>query len=221
MQFIPIDDSSPTADVPYFGEARADDGWQGQGTTRSYGVLKSDVTKIFARLGGIVHCIQRGIYKIGEFERGGVRIDYSITGPSAQMLYGRLDVAALPVKKPKQRTNSREVLQNRMDKSLCMALYNVCQSLKAQWVLKQMNPAYVPLMPWLLVGDEKTLTELYGESSLPMLNAPAPENEEVVTGEFTVMEEEDEYQPLKTHTDEEVATIISNLQGLPRKRKRR
>jgi len=185
MEFIPSGDNSPVSDVPYFGEARAEEGWQGQGTTRSYGVLKSDVVKIFARLGGIVHCIQRGIYKIGQFERGGVRIDYSITGPGEQMLYGRLDVAALPVKKPKQRANSRAVLQARMDKSLCMALYNVCQALKAQWVLKQMNPAYVPLMPWLLVKGEQTLTELYGTSSLPMLDAPKSEGEgEVITGEF-------------------------------------
>ena len=191
MEFVPTDDKTLITDVPYFGEARAEEGWQGQGTTRSYGVLKSDIVKMFARLGGIVHGIQKGIYKIGQFDRIGVQISYSITGPGGRMLYGRLDVAALPVKKPKQRSNSVAVAKSRMDKSLCMALYNVCQALKAQWVLKQMNPAFVPLMPWLLVDGDRTLVELYRESSLPMLEAPrAEEDAEVVVGEFTELEKE-------------------------------
>ena len=184
MQFIPDEDDGPSLDVPYFGEARAEDGWQGQSTQRSYNTLKSDLTKAMARIGGVVQSIQRGMYDIGGAERAGAQIHYSIEGVGRQMHYGRLDVAALPVRET-TRGNWRKTMRARQEKSLCMALYNVAQALKAQWVLKQMNPSYVPLMPWLLADDNRTISEAYLEAGIG-LALPAPSKEgEVVVGEFT------------------------------------
>lgn len=174
MQFIPDEEDGPTLTVPYFDEARKEDGWQGQGTTRSYDSLKSALTQAIARLDGVIHTIQRGTYEIGGFERAGAQIHYSIEGPGGQMIYGRLDVAALPIKEPKRTSRYQEVMRNRTEKALAMALYNVIEALRAQWVLKQMNPSYVPLMPWLLAKGDKTLSESYREAGIG-LALPAPE----------------------------------------------
>jgi hypothetical protein len=161
MDFVPDTDQGPTIDVPYYGEARAEDGWQGQGTTRSFDALKSEITQAMSRLGGVVHGFQRGTYMLGKLERAGVQVHYSVEGPDGKMIYGRLDVAALPVQKPAQRINWKETMRRRMEASLSMALYNVAQALKAQWVLKQLNPSYMPLMPWLFGKGDKTLSEIY------------------------------------------------------------
>ena len=185
MEFIPDGEDAPTLDVPYFGEARAGDGWQGQSTTKSFDTLKSHLVQEMARLGGVVHSVQKGMYNIGGIDRVGAQINYSIEGPNGQMVYGRIDVAALPVKKPKR--GYAQALRSRQEKSLAMALYNVTQGLKAQWVLKQLNPAYIPLMPWLLTENEVTLSEAYASSGYqPQL--PSPDGDTVI-GEFREVEE--------------------------------
>lgn len=195
MEFMPDKDEGPTLDVPYFGEARKEDGWQGQGTTRSYDSLKARLTEAMARLGGVVHTVQRGVYTLGGVERVGAQIHYSIEGPGGQMYYGRMDIAALPVIEPKQSARYQEVMRNRQKKSLAMALYNVVEALRAQWVLKQMNPAYVPLMPWLLAKDDKTISQTYIEAGIGTALLPAPSKEgkekgDIVRGEFREVEDE-------------------------------
>lgn len=192
MKFIPDDNDEPTLDVPYFGEARKEDGWQGQGTTRSYDSLKSMVAQAMARLGGVVHGIHRGTYEIGGYERAGAQIHYSIEGPGGQMFYGRMDVASLPVREPKRSIRYHEILRNRQEKSLSMALYNVVQALKAQWVLKQMNPAYVPLMPWLIAKDDKTISETYIEAGIGLALPEPREDGDSVPGEFREIGDNDE-----------------------------
>lgn len=182
MQFIPDQDDSLISDVPYYGEARSAEGWQGQGTTRSYRTLKSDLASEIARLGGVVHQVQRGSYAIGDFERPGAQVHYSLEGPTGQMIYGRIDVAALPVKEPSHRSGWQKTLRKRQEASLAMALYNVIQALRAQWVLKQLSPSYVPLMPWLLGQDDKTVSEHYLEAGVSKA-LPSPDMD-FVEGEF-------------------------------------
>jgi len=188
MQFIPNNDQKPTIDVPYFDEARSADGWQGHTTTLSYDRLKSDVTNAIARLGGVVHSFQQGTYEIEKKVRMGVQIHYSIEGPNKQMIYGRLDIAALPVKEPKRRSNWRGTKTNWEEASLRMAMFNVVQVLKAQWILKQMNPDYVPLMPWLLNDKGRTITELYTSAGMGNLALPKPKTDEAIMGEFREMD---------------------------------
>lgn len=188
MEFIPENEKGPLSDVPYYGEARSIDGWQGQSTTRSFDSLKSDLTQAFSRLGGVVHSIQRGAYKINEFERSGAQIHYAIEGPNGQMVYGRMDVAALPVKKPKRSSRYQETIRKRHEAALSMALYNVIEALKAQWVLKQLNPSYIPLMPWLLADDGRTISQAYIESGIGQKLLPSLDG--VMEGEFRLLEEE-------------------------------
>lgn len=187
MEFIPENDKGPISDVPFYGEARSSDGWQGQSTTRSFGALKSELSQAFTRLGGVIHSIQRGTYKIGDFDRAGAQIHYSIEGPNGQMVYGRMDVAALPVHNPKQSSRRREILSKRNEASLSMALYNVIEALKTQWVLKQLNPSYIPLMPWLLADNDRTISQAYTELGLGTKRLPAPDG--IVDGDFRLLDE--------------------------------
>lgn len=182
MKFTPEDNGNPILDVPFYDEARAADGWQGQSTTRSFNTLKSDLANTIARLGGVVHRIQRGSYEIGGLAREGAQVHYSIEGWDGQMIYGRIDVAALPIKKQSQRSGWQQRLRKKQEQSLCMALYNVIEALRAQWVLKQLNPSYVPLMPWLLNRENQTVSEAYLEAGINKA-LPAPEQGEFVEGE--------------------------------------
>lgn len=187
MKFIPDDDQGPTIDVPFFGETRAEDGWQGHATTRSYDALKSDVSKALARLNGVLHSIKRGHYVIDGLKRSGAEIHYSMEGPDGRMVYGRIDIAALPVPEPYggniHHSNYERSLRKRHDDSLRMALYNVAEILKAQWCLKQLNPSYVPLIPWMLGKDERTLSESYLEAGFSKALMP-PDKGDFVEGEF-------------------------------------
>jgi hypothetical protein len=205
FNFTPKEDANQAfADVPHYDEARKEDGWQGHTTSRSLETLKSDVVAAMGRVGGLVHSFQRGSYTIGGQEREGIVIHYSVEGPGGQMVYGRLDIAALPYKPPYggNRSHSRYKSACKMqeDKALRMALYNVAEALRAQWVLSQLNPAYVPLMPWM-IGDNKSgmtlsqayLSEGYGRNLLPpgedgdkaIRTEFEPDDEEAVEGEFT------------------------------------
>jgi len=188
MKFLPDENEPEACDIPYFDELRAVDGWQGHATNKSYETLKSDVAVAMAKLDGVIHGIQRGIYEINGVERPGVVIHYSIESPDGQMAYGRLDIAAPPVKKPsigKHSATYEKRLKSKRDKSLRMALYNVVQIFKAQGILKQMNPSYIPLMPWLLADGDQTITEKFALAGMGNLALPAPmNNSETVTGEF-------------------------------------
>lgn len=186
MHFTPDGKASQLLRVPFAGEARAADGWQGQDTGRSIETLKSDVVQAMARLGGVVHGFQRGSYRIDNQDRAGVLITYSLEAPGGKMVYGRLDVAALPVRPPARDRRFQKILDRRNEQALAMALYNVVQALRAQWVLAQLNPGYVPLMPWLLANKDHTLTEMWSSGTHPGRLLPARAKAgEVVEGDFT------------------------------------
>lgn len=185
MDFRPDDNQGPQLDVPYYDEARSADGWQGQVTSLSVETLKSHVTQAMSRLGGVVHSFQRGVYLIGGMERAGVQIHYAIEGPGGKLAYGRMDIAALPVKEAARRRGQMATMARRQDAALRMALYNVAQALRAQWVLKQLNPSYIPLMPWLLAKGNKTVSQLYADTGYAKaLMPPKADGDGVVEGSF-------------------------------------
>lgn len=192
MKFIPDETEPRPQDVPYFDELRTADGWQGHATNKSYETLKSEVTSAMSQLDGTIHGFQRGMYEINGIDRPGVIIHYSIEDSDGKMAYGRLDIAAPPVKEPNISsfaTTYQKKLRAKEDKSLRMALYNVVQIFKAQGILKKMNPSYVPLMPWLLTDDERTITERFAMAGMGNLALPAPSKDgDTLTGEFREVE---------------------------------
>jgi hypothetical protein len=178
MSFIP-DQSKKATDVPYYDDVTSSDGWQGQSTTKSVESLKAEVTSALGRLGGLVIGFQRGSFQEGNKIREGFQVRYLIEGIDGKMVPGRLDIAALPVKDDYRMRRSMVI---RKDKSLRMALYMLRMSLDGLWFLQQLSPGYAALMPWMLADGDKTISQLWSESSV-MSNLLPPGDGEWIDGE--------------------------------------
>lgn len=162
MNFIPEQQNQRPDRVPYFHEANADDGWRGHATKKSISALKSEITNAVGRLGGLVVGFQKGSFLIGNQQREGFRVHYSIEKPGGIMVPARLDIAALPVNEERHQQSN---LDNVRKKSLRMALYMLRESLAGLWFLQKLSPGYAGLMPWALdKGSGKTITQLWSES---------------------------------------------------------
>jgi len=174
MNFIP-DQPKTAQDVPFYEDVTASGGWQGHRTRKSVSSLKSEITASIGRLGGLVSGFQSGTFKINEQLRDGFQIHYVIEQPDGGMMRGRLDVAALPVKKN---------IETRREKCLKMALYMVRDALDGTWFLQQLSPGYAPLMPWMIEDNSgKSLTQLWSESAAMKQLLP-PSDGDFVEGDF-------------------------------------
>ncbi len=166
MKFIP-QTSDIAHEVPYFDEVQSDAGWKGHGTSKSILALKSEITQSVARLGGQVTGFVRGSYEMADgVSRDGFQIHYAIEGAQGDLLSGRIDVAALPVRETKRK--NRNTMERRREKSLKMALYMMRDALDGQWFLQMLSPGYAALMPWMLTGAPgalQTVTEIWSESA--------------------------------------------------------
>jgi hypothetical protein len=182
MNFIPDTPKNKSAEVPYFDDVSGDAGWQGQSTSKSLEALKSEIMSSVGRLGGLVTGFQRGQFAVGNQKRDGFRLAYVVETPSGQMVPGRIDIAALPVKDD---YNLRRSYDTRREKSLKMALYMLRTALDGTWFLQQLSPGYSALMPWMLADGEKTISQLWGESPIMARLLPPAEND-FVEGIVTV-----------------------------------
>jgi len=180
MNFIP-DQPKQAQDVPFYEDVTASGGWQGHSTSKSISSLKSEITASIGRLGGLVNGFQRGTFEIGDQKRDGFQIHYVIEQPDGGMMRGRLDVAALPVRKSSRLRRSYET---RREKSLRMALYMTRDALDGTWFLQQLLPGYAPLMPWMIEANSgKSLTQLWSESAAMKQLLP-PSDGDFVEGDF-------------------------------------
>jgi len=183
MVFIP-EQPKEVQEVPFFEDVTTAGGWQGHSTGKSISTLKSEITASIGRIGGLVTGFQRGTFEIGDEPdewREGFQIFYVIEQPDGKMVKGRIDVAALPVRK---RASTRRSYETRKEKSLKMALFMIRNALDGTWFLQQLSPGYAPLMPWMLVDKSgKSLTQLWSESTAMRQLLP-PSEGEFVDGEF-------------------------------------
>lgn len=174
MNFIPDTSNNKSVEVPYFDDVTSDSGWQGQTTSKSIETLKSEIMSSINRLGGLVTGFQRGQFIVGSQKRDGFRLTYVVETPTGQMVPGRIDIAALPVKGDHSLRRSYET---RREKSLKMALYMLRTALDGTWFLQQLSPGYSALMPWMLASGEKTISQLWGESPVMARLLPPAEND--------------------------------------------
>jgi hypothetical protein len=164
MEFKP-DISEKDLLIPYFEEAKNEDGVIGYSTQKSLKTLKAEITAGFGRLGGSVIGFQSG--KFGK--RYGFRIDFTFAG-----VPGRMDIAALPIKKE---------TESRVDKAKRHALYSVQKRLEAEYSTALIMPGDVPLMPYMLNSEGKTVLEVMREmGEIPAL--PESIEEDIIEGEF-------------------------------------
>lgn len=179
MKFIP-EMPKQAQDVPYFDDVTSADGWQGHTTKKTVNVLKSEIFVAVNRLGGLITGFQQGTFHIGDVERDGFRIFYGIDSLDDSVIPGRLDIAALPVKRDYKKARS---LETRKLQSLKMALYMVRNAMDGAWFLQQLSPGYAPLMPWMLVDGKNTITQLWSESAAMGKLLP-PGDAEFVDGKY-------------------------------------
>lgn len=179
-QFTP-DQPKEAADVPWFEDVSADQGWQGQTTKKSVEALKSEITQAFGRLGGMVTGFVKGTFQINGKRRDGYRITYMMESRNGGMIPGHMDVAALPVRPAKDARTNEDA---KREKSLKMMLYMLREALNGQWFLQQMSPGFAALMPFLLApGRKETITELWNQSGMLNNLLPAGQVDEFIDGE--------------------------------------
>lgn len=177
MEFIP---KNPEAqEVPFFEDVTSEGGWKGHTTGKSLGTLKSEIVAAIGRLGGMVTTFQQGLFVIGSQERNGFQVHYVMERADGALFRGRIDVAALPVKKGRHRSRNK-----RQGQSLKMALYMLRDALDGTWFLQQLSPGYAPLMPWMLEENSgKTISQLWAETTSTTALMP-PEDSDFIEGEI-------------------------------------
>lgn len=178
MNFIP-EQMKTAENVPYFDDVSGDGGWQGHTTRKTVEALKSEISVVMGRLGGMVTGFQKGVFETNEKGRDGFRVHYTIETPDGKLVPGRLDIAALPIRKS---TRTRGSENTRKEQSLKMALYMMREAMDGLWFLQQLSPGYAPLMPFMLADKERTVSQLWSESAVMGRLLP-PGESEFVDGE--------------------------------------
>lgn len=182
MTFIP-EQPKKAMDVPYFEDAKEADGWKGHTTGKSMEALKSEVTQAISRLGGMVTGFQKGMFNTDKKDRLGFRVHYAIDN-GGKMVAGRIDVAALP-NRSSSRSNYRSSssLEKRQEQSLKMALYMLRDAIDGLRFLQILSPGYAPLMPFMMVDKDKTVSQLWIEGANIKQLMPPEGSGEFVEGE--------------------------------------
>lgn len=162
MNFVP--DQADVKKVPYFEDAKREDGWQGHTTTKTVERLKREIEKALMLLGGIVVGFQQGKFVIEGQERQGFQVHYAVAGMPA-----RMDIAALPVR---DRWNNKK-----KEQSLKMALYMLALGLNGAWLMSQLVPGLNPLIPMMLTEDGRTISQAWAENSAMGRLLPPPETD--------------------------------------------
>jgi len=160
--FVP--DDQENVSVPYFEDASSMIGVIGHSTQRTERELQVEIERAMGYLGAGVSFFQSG--KFGD--RYGYRIEFVWRGAK-----GRIDVAALPLRKE---------TRSKIDRCKRQALYSVMHKLQGQFNSQLNMPGDVPLVPYMLDIQGRTLIEAMRErDELPAL--PKPEDD-VIEGEF-------------------------------------
>lgn len=143
--------------VPYFEDAKTGKhGIKGVDIRRPMKSLIADLHAVLGRLGGGVKSITPGVFE-GEPQRDGFRIEF-FYGQTA----GRIEVAALPL-----RGNGR-VAREQAEKQAISAVVRMLQS---QYDSLIFMPDAIPLVPFLIGPDGRTVTEaLIQSGNLPLLD---------------------------------------------------
>lgn len=157
--------------VPYFEDASREDGWAGHTTGKSMTKLKSEISEAVTRLGGIVTRFKEGYFEVSGKNRSGFQVEYSISDDDGRLAPGRIDIAALPVRRPINK-----------EKSLRMALYMLRNAFEGLWYMQQLSPGYSALMPFLLADATSTISQLWTERTA-LGNLLPPPSSQFVEGE--------------------------------------
>jgi hypothetical protein len=187
MPFVPTEPERKN-DLVYFDDVESSDGWVGHTTGKSISTLKSDIVSAISRLGGLVSAFIPGEANITHgtqiIKRFGYRIEYSIETPDHKLVYGKIEIVALPIR---DSPSLRRSETTRRDKSMRMALYMACKAIEGWWYLEKLSPGYMALMPFMLYDQNRTVSQAWHEDNIEKA-LPAPKDGDVVDGEFKEVE---------------------------------
>lgn len=152
--FIPDKPSAPALEVPFFEDITAKD-VPGRGVTKPIDFYQKQIVNLMLKLGA-----GKVLFVPGTFptlpKRYGYQITFSLNG-----IPGRIDVAALPMKKE---------TPNRKDRALAQAIYLLQLWLEAEVFSTIYRPGAISLVPYLIGEGGKTVTEALAErANLPQL----------------------------------------------------
>lgn len=152
--FIPLEEDSLEAKVPYLEDARSDYAPYYQPTDLSISKAKNAIIAEFGKLGGTVLRFREGDFG----NRRGYQIEFTLNGAP-----GRIRVAGLPIRR---RTDKK------LDRVRVQALMNIRDWLKTQVTSMIFSPGNNPLVPHLLGRGGLTLVEIISEQhdiNIPLL----------------------------------------------------
>lgn len=187
MEFMP--DSQEAQKVPFFKDTMGESkkGWAGHTTRKSIDKLQTEIKVAISLLGGTVTGFMKGTYA-GENPRDGYHLHYVMESPDG-LVKGKMEVAALPVKKPRWMDGREgDTYKRQREQSLKMALYMLRDSIKGMWYLQQLSPGFAALMPFMIVNEAgDTVTQLWSkQKSFSNLLPPGDSKfeTEVLDGDF-------------------------------------
>ena len=155
VNFIPDMPKAPELRVPYFEDITAAD-IPGCKTGKSIAKLQAEITQLLARMGASMVTFVSGRTDTKPV-RYGFQIRFSY-GPRG----GEIDCVALPI---------RYETTNKKDRALAQALYLVRNGLETQLHSSMFQPGYLPIVPYLIGDNGKTVMKMMVESGmLPMLS---------------------------------------------------
>jgi len=166
VKFIP-DEQQNNIDIPYFEESSKKYGIQGHGTNKTESQLLSEIASAIGRLGGMYQGADSGTF---EFAEGEVRYGYSIRFNLAGH-NGEIKLAALPI---------RSETPARIRQAKRQALFNLRETLEAQYMMVLLVPGSMPLMEHLSLPGGQPLAEKVATEYLGLNGSGKPRLVEIV-----------------------------------------
>ncbi len=156
MRFIPDKLEQPVLNIPYF-EDQTGEKIPGRATEKPVAKLQDEVRELLLKMGAYGVTFTPGTFEDKPL-RYGYEMAFKLEGHP-----GRMKIAALPI---------RNETAQRKDRALAQALYLVRNWLEAEIYSQVYRPGSIPLVPYLIGDDGKTVTEtLIAAGTLPMLVA--------------------------------------------------
>lgn len=149
MDFIPETPTDNIGKVPFFEDSAAA-GVAGRRTNKPIRGLQGEVIDALAKLGAGAVQFTPGAFTEGGLTRYGFRITFYLGA-----IPGRMEIAALPL---------RSETPSKKDRALAQALYLVRDSLRAMHDARYYHPGDIPLLPYLIGSNGRTVRETLVET---------------------------------------------------------
>lgn len=152
--FIPETPKAPDLAVPFYEDNLRDKEVPGRAVEKPLEYYQKQIVGLMLKLGAMLITFTPGTFPTKP-KRYGYLITFSVNG-----IQGRIECAALPM---------HSETPNKKDRAQAQALYLVKMWLESEVYSSVYRPGAIPLVPFLIGNDGKTVTEALLERGLPQL----------------------------------------------------